>query len=475
MAFADKNVEADAMNLATKLRQRAAEGRPVTVGLIGAGKFGSMFLAQARATPGLHVLGVADLSVARARQALTATGWNADDAVAASFEEARRTGRTMLCDDAESLIRTGGLEVVIDATGSPAAGIRHALLAAEHGRHIVMVNVEADVLAGPLLAERFRKAGLVYGLAYGDQPALVCDMVDWAEACGFRVVAAGKGTRYLPQYHQSTPETGLALLGYTPEQARAGGMNPQMFNSFVDGTKSAIEMTAISNATGLLAPRDGLLFPPCGAHDLANVLRPKDAGGVLEQAGMVEVVASEERDGREVVNHIRFGVYVVFEARGGEAETAYARRCFGEYHVATDRSGRYAALYRRVHLIGLELGISVAAAALRNEPTGSPTAFRADTVAVAKRPLAAGEILDGEGGATVWGRMMRAEDSLARAALPIGLAHKVKLSRPVDAGAVVGWNDVAVEDSEAVRVRRAMEQTMRAPRAGSAPWHHSTA
>ncbi len=453
------------MNLARKLKQRAAEGRPVAVGLIGAGKFGSMFLAQARTTPGLHVLGIADLCLDRARKALANTGWDADAAVASSFDEARRTGRTMLCEDAEELIRTGGLEVVIDATGIPAAGIRHALLAAEHGRHIVMVNVEADVLAGPLLAERFRKAGLVYSMAYGDQPALVCEMVDWAEACGFRVVAAGKGTRYQPHYHQSTPETGLALLGYTPEQARAGGMNPQMFNSFIDGTKSAIEMTAISNATGLTAPRDGLLFPPCGAHDLANVLKPQPHGGVLEQAGMVEVVASEERDGREVLNHIRFGVYVVFEPQGTDAQAAYARRCFGEYQVTTDRSGRYASLYRRVHLIGLELGISVASAALRGEPTGSASAFRSDTVAVAKRPLAAGEILDGEGGATVWGRIMRAADSLSLGALPIGLAHKVKLTRPIAAGAVVGWGDVEVPDSEAVRLRRAMEAAAASPAA----------
>ena len=450
------------MNLATKLKQRAAEGRPVAVGLIGAGKFGSMFLAQARTTPGLHVLGIADLSPERARKALANTGWDADAVVASSFDEARRTGRTMLCDDAETLIRTGGLEVVIDATGIPAAGIRHALLAAGHGRHIVMVNVEADVLAGPLLAERFRKAGLVYSLAYGDQPALVCEMVDWAEACGFRVVAAGKGTRYQPHYHQSTPETGLALLGYTPEQAKAGGMNPQMFNSFIDGTKSAIEMTAISNATGLLAPRDGLLFPPCGAHDLANVLKPRSDGGVLEEPGMVEVVASEERDGREVLNHIRFGVYVVFEPQGSDTQAAYARRCFGEYQVSTDRTGRYAALYRRVHLIGLELGISVASAALRGEATGSPTAFRSDTVAVAKRALAAGEMLDGEGGATVWGRIMRAEDSLRRRALPIGLAHKVEVKRPIEAGSVLGWDDVEVADSEAVRLRREMERTARA-------------
>lgn len=449
------------MNLHAKLLRRAEAGNPVRVGLIGAGKFGSMFLAQARCTAGLHVLGIADLSVDRAKAALTATGWDTGAAVAASFDEAYRSGRVMLTESAEDLIRADGLEVLIDATGSPSAGIRHALLAARHGRHLVMVNVEADVLAGPYLAAEFRKAGLVYGMAYGDQPALVCEMVDWAQACGFRVVAAGKGTKYLPHYTRSTPDTVWDHYGLTPEQAAAGGMNPQMFNSFLDGTKSAIEMTAISNATGLLAPRDGLAFPPCGVHDLAEMLKPRAHGGVLEQAGMVEVVSSEERDGRHVFGDLRWGVYVTFEAADEGPKGDYARRCFQEYKVSTDRSGRYAALWRPSHLIGLELGVSVAAAALRGEATGSTLAFNADVVAVAKRPLKAGEVLDGEGGYTVWGRIMRAGDSLAQGALPIGLAHRVTLRRDVAEGAVVRWDDVAVEDTEAVRIRRAMEADAR--------------
>ncbi|MFC7398992.1 NAD(P)H-dependent oxidoreductase [Chelatococcus sp. GCM10030263] len=453
------------MNLASKLKERAADGRPVRVGLIGAGKFGSMFLAQVRTTVGLHLMAVADLSAERARKAMTNTGWDVDAAVTASLDDARSSGRTCITEDAEALIRAGGLDVVIDATGNPAAGIHHALLAAENGRHMVMVNVEADVLAGAYLAEQFRKAGLVYSLAYGDQPALVCEMVDWAETCGFKVVAAGKGTKYMPSYHQSTPDTVWTHFGITPEAAALGGMNPQMFNSFIDGTKSSIEMAAISNATGLKAPRDGLIFPAAGAHDLPFVLRPKTDGGVLEESGMVEVVTSVERDGRQVVNDLRWGVYVVFEAGSADERGAYTRRCFSEYNITTDPTGRYAALYRTVHLIGLELGVSVAAAALRGEATGAPTAFRSDVVAVAKKELTAGEMLDGEGGYTVWGRVMRADDSLAVGALPIGLAHKVKLTRPVAPGAVVRWDDVAIEDSQAVRIRRTMEQAAQAKRA----------
>lgn len=452
------------MNLASMLKHRAAEGRPVRVGLIGAGKFGSMFLSQVRTTVGLHLMAVADLSAERARKAMTNTGWDVEAVAAASFADALAKGGTHVGEDSEALIKADGLDVVIDATGNPGAGIRHALLAARNGRHMVMVNVEADVLAGAYLAEEFRKAGLVYTLAYGDQPALVCEMVDWAETCGFRVVAAGKGTKYMPSYHQSTPETVWTHFGITPEEAALGGMNPQMFNSFIDGTKSSIEMAAISNATGLLAPKDGLLFPPAGAHDLPRVLRPVADGGVLERKGMVEVVTSVERDGRQVVNDLRWGVYVVFEAADGDARGDYARRCFREYNITVDPSGRYAALYRTVHLIGLELGVSVANAALRGEATGAPSAFRSDVVAVAKKALVPGEMLDGEGGYTVWGRVMRAEDSLAIGALPIGLAHKVALKRPVAPGGVVRWEDVEIADSEAVRVRRAMEHEAAARR-----------
>lgn len=449
------------MNLFAKLKEREANGHPIRVGLIGAGKFGSMFLAQARTIPGMHVMAIADLSPDRAKKALAATGWDAEASVASTFQEALASRRTMLTDDAAEMIAAPGLEVVIDATGNPAAGIRHALSAVENGRHIVMVNVEADVLAGAYLADLFRKAGLVYSMAYGDQPALVCEMVDWARTCGFSVVAAGKGTKYLPDYLQSTPDTVWGHYGISAADAERGGMNPQMFNSFIDGTKSAIEMAAIANATGLDAPDAGLAFPPAGCHDLADVLKPKAGGGQLDRAGMVEVVSSEERDGRHVVNDLRWGVYVTFEA-DADARGEYARRCFREYQVATDKSGRYASLFRPSHLIGLELPVSVASAALRGEPTGTSNEFRADVAAVAKRDLSAGETLDGEGGYCVRGHLMPAAKSLKAGALPIGLAHGVKLVHPVAAGAIVTWDDVEAADGEAIVIRRRMEQAARA-------------
>ena len=326
-----------------------------------------------------------------------------------------------------------------------------------------MVNVEADVLAGPLLVEEARAKGVVYSLAYGDQPALTCELVDWARACGFEVVAAGKGTKYLPAYHQVTPDDVWAHYGLTPEEARRGGMNPQMFNSFLDGTKSGIEMAAIANATGLAVPQDGLLFPPCGVDDLPQVLRGRDAGGALDRDGMVEVVSSLERDGRPVFRDLRWGVYVTLKAPND-----YARTCFKEYGLKTDVSGWYAAMYKPYHLIGLELGISVLSAALRGEPTGQPQGWRGDVVAVAKRSLRAGETLDGEGGYTVWGKLVPAERSLAQGALPIGLAHNVPLQRDIAAGEIVRWTDVAILDSPAVEARRAMGQRFGGPPAAIA-------
>ena len=435
------------------LRERAASAQPVRVALIGAGKFGSMFLAQAPSTAGLEVSVIADLDPDRARLACRTVGWST------AF-----LGRTRFTDDAFEAIRDGGIDVVVEATGNPAAGIAHARAAFAAGRHIVMVNVEADVLAGPLLAAEARDAGVVYTMAYGDQPALTCEMVEWARISGFDVVAAGKGTKYLPSYHGSTPDTVWEHYGLTASQARAAGMNSRMFNSFLDGTKSAIEMAAIANATGLTPPPDGLRFPACGRDDLAHVLRPTGDGGQLHHKGQVEVVSSVERDGRPVPNDLRWGVYVVIEAPGD-----YTAACFRQYGMNTDSSGRYSAMYKPFHLIGLELNVSILSAALLGRPTGATRDFAGDAVATAKRDLAAGETLDGEGGFTVYGKLLPARASLERGALPIGLAHGVTLTRAVCAGEGVGWGDVEYEaTNEAVRARREMEARFRVERRNAA-------
>jgi predicted homoserine dehydrogenase-like protein len=428
------------MNLTTLARARADAGRPVTCALIGAGKFGTMFLAQVPHIAGLSVTHIADLSPDRARAACRAAGWSED-----------RLAATRFLDDGAEAARAG-VEVVIEATGAPEAGLHHAQAAIDAGAHVVMVNVEADVLAGPLMARRAAAAGVVWSMAYGDQPALVAEMVDWARAAGFQVAAAGKGTKYLPAYHAVTPDGVWPHYGLTPEAAAAAGMNPQMFNSFLDGTKSAIEMSAIANACDLDVPEGGLAFPPCGVDDLAHVMRPRAMGGQLDRDGMVEVVSSLERDGRPVFRDLRWGVYVILKA-----QSDYAAACFRQYGLPTDTTGRYAAMYKPFHLIGMELSVSVLSAALRGEATGSARAWRGDAVAVAKRDLKAGEVLDGEGGYTVWGRACPAAISARDRLLPIGLAHRVTLRRDRPLGALLTMEDVVLDEGAlGVKLRRQM-------------------
>jgi predicted homoserine dehydrogenase-like protein len=445
------------MSLIQKLKARAAAGKPVRVGLIGAGKFGSMYLSQAPRTPGIHLVAIADLSPDRARESLRRVGWEAEQAAAASFQDAARSGTTFITEDADALISSDHVEIVIDATGSPAAGIHHVLQCCRFGKHVIMVNVEADVLAGAYLARKAAQAGVIYSMASGDQPALIAELVDWSRTIGLEVVCAGKGTKYLPAYHQSTPDTVWGHYGFSEAQVASGDFNAQMFNSFLDGTKSALEMAAVANGCDLLPPDDGLAFPPCGVDDLPTVLRPVADGGILAKKGTVEVVSSLERDGRPVFRDLRWGVYVVFEA-----PSPYVRDCFAQYGLKTDSTGRFAAMYKPYHLIGLELGISVASIAVRGEATGATGTFRGDVAATAKRPLKAGETLDGEGGHTVYGKLVPATTSLALGLLPIGLAHHMVLRNDVPAGQSVRWSDVAFDAAkEAVCVRLDMEALFR--------------
>ena len=441
------------MSLHQQLLKRQADGKPIRVGLIGAGKFGSMYLSQIPRTPGVHLVGIADLSPAAARTNLARVGWDVARTEAVSLDAAVKNGDTHITEDWKALVSHPAIDVVVECTGHPIAAVDHCLEAFAHGKHVVNVTVEADAFCGPLLARRAAQAGVVYSLAYGDQPAMICDLVDWARTCGFPVVAAGRGHKWLPHFCNSTPETVWGYYGLTPEQAARGGLNPKMFNSFLDGSKPAIESTAVSNATGLHVPSNGLLYPPASVEDIPYVTRPISEGGVLEQKGMVEVISSLEADGRKIPYDIRMGVWVTVEA-----ETDYIKNCFEEYNAHTDPSGRYFTLYKRWHLIGLEVGMSVASVALRGEPTGVAVGWNADVVAAAKRDLKPGDTLDGEGGYTVWGKLLPSSKSVQLGGVPLGLAHDVKVIRPVPQGQVVTWADVAMDTTtRAYQLRMELE------------------
>ncbi len=441
------------MSLHRQLQQLAAQHKAIKVGLIGGGKFGSMYLSQIPSTPGIHLVGIADLSPTSVKQNLARVGWKSEQSDATSLNHAIQTGQTHLSEDWQALVCHPAIDVIVECTGHPIAAVDHCLLAFKNGKHVVNVTVEADAFCGPLLAQKAQESGVIYSLAFGDQPALICDLVDWARTCGFPVVAAGRGHKWLPHFSESTPETVWGNYGLTPEQATRGGLNPKMFNSFLDGSKPSIESTAVANATGLSVPSNGLLYPPASVEDIPYVTRPISEGGVLEKKGMVEVISSLESDGRKIPYDIRMGVWVTVEA-----ETEYIKNCFEEYNAHTDPSGRYFTLYKRWHLIGLEVGMSVASVALRKEATGVAHCWNADVVATAKKDLQPGEILDGEGGYTVWGKLLPATKSIAMGGLPLGLAHDIKVIRPVKKGQSLCWDDVAVDTStHAYKIRQELE------------------
>ncbi len=256
------------MNLYSKLLQR--QDKPIRLGLIGAGKFAAMYLAQVPKTPGVRLVGIADLAPDNARANLARVGWPAE-----------LIQKIPISDNWEKLVANPEVDIVLEATGNPPAAVEHILFAFKNRKHVVNVTVEADAFCGPLLAKKAAEAGVVYSLAYGDQPALICDLVDWARAAGFPVVAAGRGHKWLPHFAQSTPDTVWGHYGLTPEEAKIGGLNPKMFNSFLDGSKPAIETSAVCNATGLTPAPGGLEYPPGSVDEIPALMRPRSEGGVL--------------------------------------------------------------------------------------------------------------------------------------------------------------------------------------------------
>ena len=434
------------MFLEKKINELIDNKKTVNVTLIGAGKFGSMFLSQAPYTKGLNVFTICDLNIDKAKKACREVGWSED-----------QINNIIFTEDFEKAINDDEVDVVVEATGHPSSGIKHARTCFKYGKHVIMVNVEADVLAGPSLSAEANSAEVVFSMAYGDQPSLTLEIIEWARASGFKVTAAGKGTKYMPEYHYSTPKTVWDHYGLSSDEAEKAGMNSKMFNSFLDGTKSSLEMSAIANASGLNVPNNGLLFPPCGMDDLASLLKEKNKGGILEKNQQVEVVSSLERDGRPLFKDLRWGVYAVLQAPND-----YAASCFKQYGMNTDQSGEFSAMYKPFHLIGMELNTSIFSAALLKLPTGQTKYFKGDVVSVSKRNLKKGEKLDGEGGFTVWGKLIPASTSLNLQALPIGLANDMYLKNDIDKDKILTWNDVEFDtNNEIIRYRHQMENKFR--------------
>lgn len=429
------------MSLNTLMAARVARNRPVRVGLFGTGTFATLFLAQARHLPAVHVAAIADPDLEHAHTALALASWPPARAVARDLAQALDSGATLVTDDPGRLTATPGLEVMVVAGDAPIAAITQAVAALAAGLHVVMACGAADALVGPALAARAAQAGLIYSLAQGDQPALICDLVDWARACGLEVAAAGRGVRWRPGFERIPPDNVWSHLGLDGESARARGLGAARATASLDGTRAALDLAQVANATGLSAPARGLRFPPCGTQDLAHIFHPTWDGGRLSDMGQVEAASSLEPDGRAVIGDLRHGVFITFTTPSHHASLAFA-----ELGLPTDGTGRYGARWRPHRLAGLELALSPLSVALRGEPTGCPQGWHADVAATAKRDLARGDILDGIGGACLSGTLMPASTLAAARILPIALTDGATLRRPVAAGQMLSADDVVLAD-----------------------------
>ena len=425
----------------------AARSEPVRVGVVGAGTFGQQFVGQAVGIDGMRVAGIADLDLGRARDALSIGDGgrieraDSSSAVAAAID----AGRPVITDDATALIE-GDIDVLLEATGIPEAGARHAYEAILAGVDVVMASVEADTVVGPTLARFAKAADVVYSHAYGDQPALTIEMVEWARAAGFEMIAAGQGREFRKQDRYGTPDDALERFGFTEEYLADSDPNPKLYNSFMDGTKLAVESCAVANAVGLPPDTTGMHAPTAEIKDVPDLFRPNDAGGILENTGVVDVVSTAYPDGSTTETGFPFGIFVVVRAPTERVRRHLHLGIGGGDGVVTSSDGEYALFYRPYHLPGAETAVSVANAALDDQPTGTARERIAEVVAAAKRDLVCGETIDGGGGETVYGLVERADAAEADGHVPLELLDGAELRRPVEKDEVLSVEDVELDE-----------------------------
>ena len=411
------------MFLHTKLENRK---EPIRIAFIGCGKFVSMFLAQYNHLNKIQIDSIVDLNIEQAKKNCTNSGL--DEATISEINFSKSLDE----------ILDRNIEIFIEATGNPIVGTVHAVKIIKNKNHIILVNVEADITCGKYLSDIAKENGVICSMAYGDQPSLIIEQIEWAKLNGFSVVCAGKGTKYHPTFEYSTPDTVWGHYGLTKERAeKESGMNPKMFNSFLCGDKSAIEMCAVSNAADLKCPSNGLTFPPIGVYDIAKKLIPKQQGGIIDFFGQVEVISSIDLNKNDIPNDLRWGVYIVIKAKN-----EYVKNCFKDYGMVTDSSGNYSAIWRPYHYIGLELAQSIYSIALDNRATGFTKNYNADVASYAKKDLKIGDKLDGEGGFCARGKLITSQKSKDEKILPLGLTDNAILKKNINKDQVIRLDDV---------------------------------
>ena len=411
------------MFLHTKLETRAD---PIKIAFIGCGKFVSMFLAQYNHLNKIKIDSIVDININQAKKNCLNSGLSSESIEQINFSNS--------LDE----ILDRNIEIFIEATGNPIIGTVHAVKIIKNKKNVILVNVEADITCGKYLSDLAKKNNVICSMAYGDQPSLILEQIEWARLNGFEVICAGKGTKYHPTFEYSTPDTVWGHYGLTKERAeKESGMNPKMFNSFLCGDKSAIEMCAVSNAANLKCPSNGLTFPPVGVYDIAKKMIPKKDGGLIDSEGQVEVISSIDLEKKDIENDLRWGVYIVLKAKN-----EYVKNCFKDYGMVTDSSGKYSAIWRPYHYIGLELAQSIYSIALDNRATGFTKNYNAEVASIAKKDLKKGEKLDGEGGFCSRGRLITSKKSKKEKILPLGLTDNAILKKDISKDETIKLEDV---------------------------------
>ena len=411
------------MFLHTKLETRTD---PIKIAFIGCGKFVSMFLAQYNHLNKIQIDSIVDININQAKKNCSNSGISAESIEKINFSNSLEE------------ILNRNIEIFIEATGNPIIGTVHAVKIIKNKKHLILVNVEADITCGKYLSDLAKENNVICSMAYGDQPSLILEQIEWARLNGFEVICAGKGTKYHPSFEYSTPDTVWGHYGLTKERAEnESGMNPKMFNSFLCGDKSAIEMCAVSNAANLKCPSNGLTFPPVNVYDIAKKMIPKKDGGLIESEGQVEVISSIDLEKKDIENDLRWGVYIVLKAKN-----EYVKNCFKDYGMVTDSSGNYSAIWRPYHYIGLELAQSIYSIALDNRATGFTKNYNAEVASIAKKDLKKGEKLDGEGGFCARGRLITSKKSKKEKILPLGLTDNAILKKNINKGETIKIDDV---------------------------------
>ena len=412
--------------------------KDIKIAFIGCGKFISMFLSQYNQLKKIKIDSIVDVNIGRAKKNCKNSGLSDNTINEINFSK-----------NLDEILKRD-IDIFIEATGNPLIGTKHATKVIQNKKNIIMVNVEADILCGKYLSDLAVENNVVYSMAYGDQPSLIMEQIEWARLNGFQVTCAGKGTKYHPSFEYSTPDTVWGHYGLTKERAEnESGMNPKMFNSFLCGDKSAIEMCAVSNASNLKCPENGLTFPPIGVYDIAKKMVPKSFGGLIDHDGQVEVISSIDLDKKDVPHDLRWGVYIVIKA-----QNEYVKNCFKDYGMVTDSSGNFSAIWRPYHYVGLELAQSIYSVALDQKATGQTKYFNADVVSLAKKNLNPGDTLDGEGGYCARGKLTTAKISINNDYLPLGLTDNARVIKQIKKDQFIKFSDVEIDYIDEVKTAR---------------------